>query len=121
MDTDDGYPKATLNGEWIRDETRIEDLLSTGHAKALTIAGCASNQGRYLGEVDLMNPLSDPEEVMIERIRSRTGIDFGKSEGGLTHMLSDLESIEPRLRAVAHVEVRTDRPPSEVPALVETS
>lgn len=48
--------------------------------------------------------------MLVERVQHRAGNDFGKTADELSRILGDLESIEPRLRAVAHAEVRTDRP-----------
>jgi dephospho-CoA kinase len=114
VDTDYGYCEMAPDGEWIWNETRIQQLLSTRDAKTLFIAGCASNQGKFYDQFDLVVLLSAPLEVMVERIQNRTSNDFGKSNDELTAILSDFESIEPRLRAGANVEVKTDRPLSEV-------
>jgi len=114
VDTDYGYCEVARDGEWVWDETRIQELLSSGDTDALVVAGCASNQGRFYDQFDLVVLLSAPAQVMIERIQGRTSNAFGKSHDELTQILNDLESIEPRLRAGAHVEIETDRPLPEV-------
>jgi dephospho-CoA kinase len=114
VDTDYGYCEMAPDGEWLWNETRIQELLRTGDGPFLFVAGCAANQGKFYDQFDLVVLLSAPTAVMIERIRDRTSNDFGKSEQELTRILSDVESIEPRLRLGAHAEIRTDRPMSEL-------
>ena len=58
--------------------------------------------------------MSAPSEVMVERIRKRSGNPFGKSSEQLAQVLGDLESVEPLLRRGAGAEIATDRPLDEV-------
>jgi len=110
IDTDYGYCKSAADGEWIWNEELVQELLSSEDADVLFIAGCASNQGKFYDQFDLVILLSAPAELMVERIKSRAGNDFGKSPVELAKVLGDLETVEPRLRAGADSEVRTDRP-----------
>lgn len=114
IDLDDGYCEVARDGEWIWNEPLVRELLQTAGDDTLVIAGCASNQGAFYGEIDLVVVLSAPASVMIERIRTRTGNHFGQSAEEMDRVMSDLASIEPRLRRSAHREIRTDRPLHEV-------
>jgi dephospho-CoA kinase len=114
VDTDYGYCEVAPSGEWVWNEARIQELLAEPGAGDLFIAGCASNQRRFYDRFDLVVLLSAPADVLAERIRRRTSNAFGKSTHELNQILDDLESIEPMLRATAHIEIQTDRPMPEV-------
>ena len=114
VDLDDGYCETSRDGEWIWNEPLVRELLASAGDDTLVLAGCASNQGAFYGEIDLVVVLSAPASVMIERIRTRTGNLFGQSAEEMDRVMSDLASIEPRLRRSAHREIRTDRPLHEV-------
>jgi dephospho-CoA kinase len=110
IDTDYGWCETAPDGEWIWSEALIQELLSAEDADLLFVAGCASNQAKFYDQFDLVILLSAPAELMVERIRNRSSNPFGQSPEELSRILSDLERIEPLLRAGAGAEVRTDRP-----------
>ena len=114
IDLDDGYCEVAPDGEWIWNEPLVHELLAGAGEENLFIAGCASNQGAFYGEIDLVVVLSAPASVMIERIRTRRGNHFGKSAEEMDRILSDLAEIEPLLRRRADREIRTDRALREV-------
>ena len=114
VDTDYGFCESSPDGEWIWNETLVQELLQTEDAEMLFIAGCASNQGKFYDRFDLVILLSTPVDLMIERIVSRTSNQFGQSPNELSQILSDLEQVEPILRAGAGAEIRTDRPLEDI-------
>jgi shikimate kinase len=114
IDTDDGYCVEASNGEWVWDEQRMDALFATSDVANLVVAGCASNQGQYYDHFDIVILLSAPIDVLITRLERRTNNPFGKSEDEQRQVRRDLALIEPRLRAIAHAEVATNRPLAEV-------
>ncbi|RYG48124.1 ATP-binding protein [bacterium] len=110
VDTDDdGW---TVKGLW--DERRMLSLLSTQTLEPLFVSGCVENQGGFYPMFDAIVLFSAPKEVMLERIVSRTSNDFGKTADEREKILSDLELVEPLLRATATLEIDTQIPLSEV-------
>lgn len=116
VDSDYGWCETASDGEWIWDEGKIQELLSHEDAEVLFIAGCASNQGKFYEQFDLVILLSAPTDLIIERIKNREENPFGKSPEEMSRLLADLELVEPILRASAGAEVRTDRSLDEVVA-----
>lgn len=98
------------------DEARVDHLLSSGAADrdVLFLAGCASNQGRFRDRFDVVILLSAPLDVMLERVRTRTNNPFGSRAGEVDRIIDDHALVEPRLRATADHEIRTDRPLPDV-------
>lgn len=114
IDTDYGWSVTTPTGEWVWDEHRVRELLSTEDGDVLFVAGCASNQIKFYSTFDVIILLSAPASVMIDRIRTRTRNPFGKASEELAQVLSDLDVVEPLLRRGASAELNTDRPLDEV-------
>ena len=114
IDTDYGLCEEAADGEWLWSESKVQELLSTEDADVLFVAGCASNQVKFYEQFDLIILLSAPSEVMVERIRMRSGNPFGKSPEQLAQVLGDLKSVEPQLRRGAGAEIATDRPLDDV-------
>ncbi len=114
IDTDYGWCEEAEDGEWLWSEPKLQELLSTEDADALFVAGCASNQVRFYEQFDVIVLLSAPADVMVERIRKRSGNPYGKSVEQLARVLGDLQSVEPMLRRGAGAEIGTDRPLDEV-------
>ena len=114
IDTDFGWCEEAEDGEWIWSEPKIQQSLSTEDSEVFFIAGCASNQVKFYDQFDLVILLSAPAEVMVERIRDRTGNPFGKSPEELAQVISDLKNIEPLRRRGAGTEIETNRSLDEV-------
>lgn len=84
----------------------------------LFVSGCASNQGRFHKQFDHIVLLSAPAAVMVARLTDRAGNRYGSHPDEIARSLEFKETIEPRLRAVADVEVDTSARLDEVLAAV---
>jgi dephospho-CoA kinase len=103
---------------WI--EERIAALLDEPRDGLLFVAGCVANQRRFYDRFVAVVLLSAPEEVLLERIATRTGNDFGKRPDERARILDDLRTVEPQLRAGATAEVDTRAPLAEVAGMLES-
>ena len=101
-------------GEWLWREDRIAELLAADDERTLYVQGCVRNQGKFYERFDAVVLLSAPAEVILERIESRTTNDFGKEPGERDLVLSQLEWVEPLLRATCTHEIDATRPLTDV-------
>jgi len=104
--------------DWVWREDRIRSLLATEDADVLFIGGCAFNQGRFHEQFDHIVLLSAPAAVMVERLTVRTSNVYGKQPEEVARSLHFKETVEPRLRAIAHLEIDTTLCLDEVVAAV---
>jgi hypothetical protein len=110
VDLDYGY--CTEDGTW--DETALDRLLAVNDSEVHFVIGAADNQPKFYPKFDLIVLVSAPEEVMIERLRSRTNNPFGKSESDLAKVLDDRRTYEPLIRQRSDYELVTVRPVDDV-------
>jgi dephospho-CoA kinase len=108
IDADDGWTEPLPDGtqRWRADA--IQELLDTEDAEVLFLAGCDENQLAFDPGFDEVILLSAPRETLIRRLDTRPDNPFGKRPDELRRILRDLETVEPKLRAVADHEIRTD-------------
>jgi broad-specificity NMP kinase len=120
VDTDHGgwseeVPAADGSGiEQLWREDRIAALLAEPIAGALFISGCVANQGAFYRRFAAVVLLSVPQDVLLQRLRSRHTNDFGKTAAERDRILRDLRAVEPLLRAGATEEIDTRAPIGEV-------
>jgi RNase adaptor protein for sRNA GlmZ degradation len=108
VDTDYGDFFETVDGESLWIEARIEELLAADDPRGvLFVAGTTRNQVTFYPRFDHVVLLSAPEDVIVERLRTRTTNPFGRDADELAAVLDDLARVEPLLRAAASVEVVT--------------
>lgn len=113
VDTDDGGWIRRDGGEPLWHEPLIEALLSSPRQGPLFVLGTVANQGRFYERFNAVVLLSAPRKVILERLRSRTTNDFGKSAGERAKIMRDLAEVEPLLRAGSTHELDTRRPVDE--------
>jgi hypothetical protein len=101
-------------GEWLWREDRIDQLLASKEQGTLYVSGCSSNQGKFYDRFEAIVLLSAPVEVILDRVENRTTNDYGKGRAERDRIVSDLESVEPLLRATCTHEIDTSRPLSDV-------
>lgn len=119
MDTDDGSWITRDGGEPLWDEPLMEGLLSRPRPGPLFVQGTVANQGRFYDRFDAVVLLTAPVGVILERLRTRTGNDFGKSPAERAKILRDITEVEPLLRAGSTHELDTRQPLEEtVEALI---
>jgi dephospho-CoA kinase len=125
VDTDVGgwivdQPLPDGGAEPLWTEHRIAALLDEPRDRPLFVAGCVANQGRFYDRFAAVVLLSAPQDVLLERIATRTTNDFGKRWEERARILDDLRTVEPLLRAGATAEVDTRRPLAEVADMLES-
>ena len=114
VDTD--YGGWTLpNGNW--NEPRLAQLL-TDH-RDVVVAGTVENQGRFYDRFEHVVLLSAPLEVLLQRLRTRTGNPYGKSAEEAAEVAGYVETVEPLLRRGATVELDGRRSVSDLADAVQ--
>jgi dephospho-CoA kinase len=101
-------------GGWFWREDRIAELLATEDERSLYVSGTVSNQGKFYDRFDAIVLLSAPAEVILDRIGSRTTNKYGKSQVERDLIVSQLDWVEPRLRATCTHEIDASRSLDEV-------
>jgi dephospho-CoA kinase len=114
VDTDEAGWKELRGDEWVWQEDRIAKLLADEGERTLYVSGCVSNQGRFYDRFDAVVLLSAPADVILSRIETRTANPYGKAPGERELILSDLASVEPRLRATCTHEIDATRPLGQI-------
>jgi dephospho-CoA kinase/ribosomal protein S18 acetylase RimI-like enzyme len=107
IDADDGWTEPLPDGTRRWREDAVQELLDAEDAEVLFLAGCEENQVRFLPRFDEVILLSSPRDMLIHRLETRKENPFGKSPEERERILHDLETVEPRLRAIADHEIRT--------------
>jgi adenylate kinase family enzyme len=110
VDTDLGGWSEWVDGGWYWREDRMAALLDENGDATLFVSGCVSNQGKFYDRFDAVVLLSAPEDVLLERIESRTTNDYGKAPDERELVLFHLETVEPRLRQTSTHELDAARP-----------
>jgi shikimate kinase len=100
--------------DWLWREDRVARLLSTEDADVLFISGGATNQVKFYAQFDHIVLLTAPASVMTERLATRTNNPYGKHPEELARVLALKQTVEPKLRRVADVEIDTSVPVDQV-------
>jgi hypothetical protein len=58
--------------------------------------------------------LTAPRDVLVERLRTRTGNAYGRADDELAQVLADLVEVEPLLRRSADLVLTTTVPTAEI-------
>jgi dephospho-CoA kinase len=109
---DDGFSEARADGRWGWRADLVADLLAQDSGRPLFFAGCSEEQGALPFDYRVL--LTAPKPVLIERLRTRTGNAYGRSDVELAQVLADLEEVEPLLRRSADLVLTTTVPPPQV-------
>jgi dephospho-CoA kinase len=119
VDTDDGGWIHRDGGEPLWHEPLMDELLASPRSGPLFVQGTVANQGRFYDRFNAVVLLSAPLEVILDRLRTRTTNDFGKSAEDREKILRDIADVEPLLRAGSTYELDTRQPLDEtVTALI---
>jgi dephospho-CoA kinase len=106
VDTDYDDYCIEKNGERSWNEPKMHELL-TSSLEPLFVAGCEANQGKFYPLFDRVVLLSAPQEIMLERVKTRTNNPYGKTPEQQAEILANLEEIEPLLRKDCDLEINT--------------
>jgi shikimate kinase len=104
--------------DWVWRADRVEELLSAEAASVLFLGGCASNQVQFHSRFDAIVLLSAPAALMAERLATRSTNLYGRQPAEAARALQLKQTVEPRLRRVADLEIDTSVPLDQVVAEV---
>lgn len=114
VDTDEDH-WTLADGRW--DADRMSALLAT-HA-GVCVSGTVDNQGDFYDRFEHVVLLSAPLETLLERLRTRTGNPYGRSESDQAEVRRYVVEVEPLLRRGADVEIDARRPIEDITDEVE--
>lgn len=114
VDTDVGDWISIVDGERLWREALIDALLTRPRINHLFVQGTVANQGRFYDRFTGVVLFSAPIEVILQRLRTRTTNDFGKSAAEQARIMQDIAEFEPILRCGATHELDTTRPLDEI-------
>lgn len=103
-DTDEWSRWVTLpdgSRDWVWREDAIARLLAEDDGRALFVAGCKTNQGRFYPQLDAVVLLTAPLETLLARIELRDTNPYGKSEEERALVVQHVATVEPLLRRTA--------------------
>lgn len=109
---DDGYTEPGADGAWRWRTRDVTELLASCADATLFFAGCSDEQAQF--QWDLKVLLTAPEEVIVERLATRTTNRYGKGVAERRRVLADLRVVEPLLRSSADVVIDTTQPLARV-------
>jgi dephospho-CoA kinase len=109
---DDGYSEPAPDGGWRWRVEAIRDLLSRYDEALVFFAGCSDEQVGFGWDCKVL--LTAPEQVIVDRVASRTTNPFGKDTAEMTKILDDLREVEPLLRRSANVVIDSTKPLNEI-------
>lgn len=113
-DTDYGRWCHQVDGELVWDEPKIKALLDQERGGVLYLSGTVSNQGRFYDRFDAVVLLTAPHAVLLQRLRTRTTNNYGKTEAERLEVSHYIRTVEPLLRETATHVVHTEQPMSAV-------
>lgn len=131
VDTDDDRPhwvtiapdpantrSAAAEPDWLWHEDRVQRLLATEDAEVLFVSGCRTNRSQFYPQFEHVILLTASPALLAERLGTRTNNRSGKDASALASVLRFQQTVEPRLRASASLEVDTSAPVDQVVATV---
>jgi dephospho-CoA kinase len=100
-------PPVEPERDWLWQEDKIAALLAREDTDLLFLSGCAANMVQFLPRFDHVVLLSAPAALIQERLATRTTNDYGKDPAEAERVLGLIDTVEPRLRAIATDEIVT--------------
>lgn len=97
-------------GGYVWREDLISELLARDDGPTLYVSGTVSNQGQFYSKFDAVVLLSVPVDVLERRLQTRTTNHFGRTAEERALILSQVEAIEPLLRATCTHELDATQP-----------
>jgi shikimate kinase len=114
---DDGFSEPRGSGRWGWRRDRVEHLLGRHDEGLVFFSGCSEEQAQVRFDVRIL--LTVPEDVLVERLRSRTTNPYGSTDAERRQILGDRAEIEPLLRRSADLVLdATDAPSAVADAIV---
>lgn len=118
-----GVPVQELTGlgpgkDWVWQEDRVQELLSTVDAEVLFVSGCSPNQGKFYPQFDHIVLLTAPPALIAQRLATRANNNFGKALDQVERTLQIQQIVEPVLRRGADLELDTTAALDDVAAAI---
>jgi shikimate kinase len=115
----DDDPTTVARGQdWLWQEDRIQELLSTDDVELLFLSGCARNQVNFYPQFEHIILLTAPAPVIATRLATRTNNPYGKQPHELARVLYLQQTIEPLLKPAADLQIDTSIPIDQVVAAI---
>jgi shikimate kinase len=108
---EDGFSEPRADGRWGWRAERVAALLGGPGDGHLFFAGCSEEQATL--PFDFRVLLTAPVDVLLERLRARTGNRYGQRPAEEAQVLADLAEVEPLLRRSADLILETTTEPPE--------
>jgi dephospho-CoA kinase len=105
---EDGFSEPRADGRWGWRAERVAALLGEQGDGPLFFAGCSEEQATLPFDYRVL--LTAPLDVLLERLRTRTGNRYGQSAAQQQQILADLAEVEPLLRRSADLILDTTEP-----------
>ena len=109
---EDGFSEPRTDGRWGWRTDRVAALLGEQGDGPLFFAGCSEEQAALPFDYRVL--LTAPVDVLLERLRTRTGNRYGQSPAQQEQVVADLAEVEPLLRRSADLVLETTEPPERV-------
>jgi shikimate kinase len=109
---EDGFSEPRADGRWGWRSERVAELLDEPGDGPLFFAGCSEEQATLPFDYRVL--LTAPVDVLLERLRTRTGNRYGQSPAQQEQVLADLAEVEPLLLRSADLVLETIEPPERV-------
>jgi dephospho-CoA kinase len=119
VDTDVGDWIDLVDGEPLWNLDLLAGLLDRPRDRPLVVQATVANQGSMYDRFDAIILLTAPEDVIVERLGSRTLNDYGKTPHELAKIKNEIRDIEPLLREGATHIIDTSGQLMDVVAAVE--
>ena len=111
------FSEPRADGRWGWRADRVAELLAQPTDGPLFFAGCSEEQIDLPFNYRVL--LTMPEDVLVERLRTRTSNTYGREGTELEQVLGDLAQIEPLLRRSADLVLTTIVAPAQVDLLLQ--
>ena len=115
---DPAHRYSSAEREWLWREDLVQELLSTEDTDVLFISGTSRSQVGFYAQFDHVVLLTAPADQIVERLARRTTNPYGKDLDELAEVLQLQQTVEPRLRTRASLEVDTQMPADDVVAAI---
>jgi broad-specificity NMP kinase len=112
VDDDDLSGLDPVDGRWHWRTDEVRRLLAQAAQSPVFVAGCSEEQVELPWDLKVL--LTAPQEVILDRLRTRSSNTYGSSPGEQKQVLADLAEVEPLLRRSADLVIDTTTPLPEV-------
>jgi len=106
--------------EWIWDEDKIKKVINEHSEGILFISGTVSNQGKFYTYFNEVIYLSAPLTLLLDRIKTRTTNDYGKSDTERNEMIRNYQGFGAIIEESATISIDATRDISSIVDEIES-